>query len=253
MRPRLLIPVFGLLGLLASAPGATAGVSLDGKECRVDSDYSMSLSPERLTLGREDGRPARIEMAGGRLWIDGEAIELDAADRERVLRFERAVRELAPEVRAITGEAIEIAYSALTEVAIALGDKPEPMLERLERSRAALESRLLGAGDGLEVDGALIENTVETLVGEFVPLLIGQITTAAVSAALSGDRTRIREIEARAETMEAEIERSVEAHADALKRRAEALCPKLAALDEIDDALEVRGPDGKPLALLSVR
>jgi hypothetical protein len=44
--------------------------------------------------------------------VDGRAVTLTPADREKLLKFEQEVRAMMPEVRAIALEALEIAYSA---------------------------------------------------------------------------------------------------------------------------------------------
>lgn len=237
--------------LLGLAPFAQAAVSIDNGHCDINSDYDLSVSAERITLDNTKG--SRIEMADGALWIDGERAALGADDVSRVRAFEAQVRRLLPEVRAIGIDALDVAYTAMTEVASALSDNPEKITQRLDSSRKQLEQRLLGDDENsLSVDDAVVEAAVEEMIGEIVPLLVGEITSAAVAAALTGDEERIKAIEARADAMEARIERTVEARAALLEARAEALCPSLIALDEIDNALEVRLADGSPLALLEV-
>lgn len=238
---------------LTAAVGAQAAISIDNDGCKVDSPYDLTIASDHIEFSRDRGEPERIVMADGQLRIDGDAITLSAEDSARVRAFEDGVRELLPEVRAIGAEAIEIAYTAMSEVAIGLSDKPEPMLKRLERSRAELEQTLLTTNSTVNLDEAVIEAAVEELVGEFVPLLVGQVATAAIAAALSGNEARIEEIEARADAMEARIESQVEARAELLEERAESLCGRIAALDEIDDALDLRLADGSPLQLLRVK
>jgi hypothetical protein len=237
--------------LLALAPLAQAAVSVDSGHCQINSDYDLSVDAQRIAF--DNTRGSRIEMADGALWIDGEPAALSAEDVTRVRAFEAQVRRLLPEVRAIGIDAIDVAYTALNEVASALSDKPETITRRLDSSRELLEERLLGSDENsLSMDDAVVDAAVEEMVGEIVPLLLGEITRAAIAAALTGDEARVKEIEARADAMEARIERTVEARASLLEARAEALCPSLIALDEIDNALEVRLADGSPLALLKV-
>lgn len=238
--------------MLAGA-GAQAGIAIDANRCDLDSDYGLAIEPDRLVFTRHDGTPTRIEMAGGQMRIDGEPVALSQADRARVRAFEAGVRELVPEVRAIAMEAVEIAFTALHEVAIGLSGDPQPILDRMEASRARLVRQLAGDERRLVIDEAQVETAVEELVGELVPELVGQITTAAIAAALSGDEDKVKDIQARADGLEAQIEAKVEPRAEALKTRADALCPQIAELDALDEAFEVRLAGGERLDLLQVK
>ncbi|HBK55781.1 MAG TPA: hypothetical protein DDZ76_05775 [Xanthomonadales bacterium] len=243
-----------LAALVAAAPCvASATVSIDAVSCDVHSDYDLTIEADRVVFEREQSAPLRVEMSDGLLWIDGELLDLSSQDRGRVRAFETRVRALVPEVRAIGIEALDVAYTALTEVASALSDEPEALNKRLAASRAELESHFLGSdANGFTIDEKAVEVAVETMVGEFVPVLVGQITTAAIAAALTGDEQRVKQIEARAKAMETRIEQEVEARADRLEARAEALCPKLIELDDIENAFDIRLDDGSPLALMEI-
>ena len=99
-----------LFGLALAA--ATASAAAHGEKfgmCDIDSDYGLQITPQALLFSRDDGAPARIEMARGELRIDGHAIAISDADRERLLRYEATVRELVPEAKALASEAVEIA------------------------------------------------------------------------------------------------------------------------------------------------
>lgn len=50
--------------------------------------------------------------------------------------------------------------------------------------------------------------------------------------------------------METAIERDVEARAERLEKRAEALCPSVADLDVIESSLDLRLADNQPLDLV---
>lgn len=238
-----------LAALVLAATPALAKVHA----CDMDSDYDVSLSADAITFTREQGSPREVVMRQGRLSVNGVEVALDAADRERVRIFEHDARALVPEVRAIALDAVEIAFAAMTEVARGLAPDNPGLHEKLDRARADLVTQFDRPDDHFRIDEDAIEASVERLVGEITPTLVGEVTTAAIAAALSGDETKVKAIEQRAERMEQEIEAKVEARAQALEARADALCPRIAALDELDDALAYRLDDGSALELLSVR
>jgi hypothetical protein len=77
--------------------------------------------------------------------------------------------------------------------------------------------------------------------------MIGDIVGGAISAAFSGDGSRLK----RMENIEVQIDAKVKPRAAALERRAEGLCRRLVELDGIDDSLEYRY-EGRPLNLLRI-
>ena len=66
--------------------------------------------------------------------------------------------------------------------------------------------------------------------------MIGDIVGGAISAAFSGDASRLK----RMENLDAQIEARVKPRAEALEQRAEGLCRRMVALDRLDNALEYR-------------
>lgn len=241
------------LAAALSAPlsQAMAEVNID-TQCDVESDYELTIERERLVFLKDGG--GEIAFAKGRLFVDGKAQDLSRADSSRVAEFERSVRALEPEVKSIARDAVEIAVVALSRVIDTFAS---------EANRASFVAEL-DAMRG-EIDG-LIEQTHSTRGarnGEFeakakefaermAPRIAGEFASQAMTAALSGDETKVAAIEAKADRFEKEIEASVEAPAKALEARANALCPRIKALDLIESEFELRLPDGQPLNLVEV-
>lgn len=234
--------------MLASAP-ALADINV----CDMDSDYDVALSPDAITFTRDEGQPRRVAMHDGRLQVDGQEADLSADDRARVRQFEHDARALVPEVRAITLEAVEIAFTAMTEVAHGLAPDNRKLAAQLEQTRADLLAQFDRPTEHFRIDEDAISASVERLVGEITPTLIGEVTSTAIAAALSGDESKANALERRADRMGQDIEARIKPRADALEARADALCPRFAALDTIDNALAWRLQDGSALELLRTR
>lgn len=220
--------------------------------CGVESDYDLTIGNEVLTFSRSAGTPQRIEMRDGRLTIDGAAQTLSAADTARIASYERDIRGMVPEVKAIAVDAVGIATEAVVQVAAAFAG---------ERGNAAAVAKLeqLGADIGRRIDASVstsewredeFNEAIESMTAELVPMLVGDIAALAVSAALTGDEAGLAEIEAKATSLERDVEARVAKRADAIEARAEKLCPRVLALDEIEKALELRLADGSQLDLV---
>ena len=217
--------------------------------CDVESDYELHVTPRSVILTREHGTPDAVLMREGRLFVDGKWIARSAADSKRIAQYERETRAVLPLARQIGHDAAEIAFTVLGEVASGFSSDPAATRAKLAKARTSLDARLSRSISANHFNSDHLGEGIGRTVAELVPSLIGDIVGGAVRAALTGDTARMR----RMESMDKDIEARVEPRAKALERRAEALCRHMQALDDIDDALDYRLPDGRPLDLLDAK
>jgi hypothetical protein len=237
---------------LVAAFAVSGSVHADGLHtCEFESDYDLRIEPRGIVFHRDGGAPARVEMRDGRLLVDGETIALAADDRERVRAIEARIRELVPEVKALALDGVGIATEAVTQVALAFaGGDAEKVIARMDELGAELRARIERSDDSGDWNDAEFERAIGRLTGEIVPLLVGDITSLAVKAALSGDERGARALEQRVKAMERELETRVEQRSRSLEARADALCPRIEELARLESALEVRLARNQALELL---
>jgi hypothetical protein len=248
---------------LALAAGATSpafaehGFHVDTDHCgnNYGTAFDVDVRPSGIAFSRDDGSPGKVFMHDGALRVDGKDISVSTTDADSLRRYESDVRALVPEVAAIAREGIDIGFAAMTSVTAAFaedGDSRARMVDKLKRKRIDAQKRIddtLGAGHWHREDtDRLVEDAVSDSVGD----LVGTVTAGAVSAALSGDQAKVAALEARANSLDAAIKREVDTRADALEKRAHALCPKLAELDGIQKQWQFRLADGSRLRLMTV-
>lgn len=239
---------------IAGSNMAHAGIDLQGADCGLHSDYSMSVKPDALVFTRKDGAPREVVIAAGTLRVDGQVVELGKADRERVLGIEHGVRDVLPQVREIVHDAIQIAFDAVTEVSGAFAKDAQAArasAERLARTAADIR-RQIDANENLTAwQGEELDRLVDQAVGTLVAEIVGNVAGEAVSVALAGDEKAAAELEARADGIDAKVERIVAKRSRELEKRADAICPRLRTLARLGSELEVR-PGGRRLQLASV-
>jgi len=80
---------------------------------------------------------------------------------------------------------------------------------------------------------------------------VSKVTASAVTAALSGDQSKVAALEARADSLDKSIDKEIDARADRLSERAKALCPRLQALDQLQQQFQFRLADGSRLQLVT--
>lgn len=251
-------PIFSTvaMALALSSAGAMARVHIDGDHCDIDSGYSTRIEAGRITFTNDTTHQVLALLPGGMVEVDGKPFALDDADRARTLDFERTLRKLVPEAKALAVDAVAIAFEAVAHVSTAFasnGHEARESARRIARTADELK-RSINARDswGPHSDreiGELIEGTVGSLIGE----MVGNITAQAVKVALSGDEAAVAELEARAGSIEKNVEKAVEKRADELEQRADALCQRVKELDRIESQISARLPDGSAFDLVTIK
>lgn len=217
--------------------------------CDVESDYDLTINQKSVILTRDSGTPKWIVIRQDRLFVDDRWVQLGAEDRKRIGAFDKGVREAMPLASAIGRDAAEIAFTALGEVAAGFSDEPARTRARLDTARRQIDARLARSVTANRFNGDALGEGIGEAVGDVLPTLIGDIVGGAVGAALSGDTSRLRAMEG----LDAKIEAQVKPRAELLEKRADQLCLRMIALDELDNALAYRLPNGNRLDMLDAR
>jgi hypothetical protein len=251
-------PVFaiGILVLTLGSGRSVAALELDAGDCDVDSPYATRIDADRIAFSNEDTHTVVQLLANGRVEVDGHALSLSAADAAQVAEFERVVRGIVPEAKALAVDAVAIAFEAVGHASTAFaknGHEARESARRIARSaeelqRSIQERDTWGPHADREI-GRLIEGAVGSLVGE----MVGNITAQAINVALSGDEAAIAELEARAESIEKTVEEAVEKRAREIEARADALCRRVQELDRIESKITARLPDGSAFDVVRLK
>jgi hypothetical protein len=252
MRPSIL--VFALAaGLAVGSTAHAGGLHVNQQQCHFGTDYDVLVQPAGIRFERAQGSPGNVFMHDGALSVDGREVALSAADATRLRTYERQVRTLLPEVAAIAREGVDIGFGALATVAATFADSPaerSALGAQLDTQRKqALAAVDNGLGRGVWRQHS-VEGLMQNQVAGAVSTLVSTVTAKAVKAALSGDSHQVEALQARTGTLERTLEHEVEARADKLGERAEALCPRMAQLDALQQQFEFRLADGSRLALV---
>ncbi|WP_199100169.1 DUF2884 family protein [Dyella sp. ASV21] len=221
--------------------------------CGYTTDYDVRVNASGIDFWRDAGKPAQVNIHDGQLRVDGRDISVSADDAARLRTYEAEVRGLLPEVAGIAREGVNIGYAAMRTVMITFAESESDrrrMVDRLDENRRQALARIdngLGKGVWQHHD---MDETIADGIGESVSDLVGKITGEAVTAALSGNQSKVAALQARAESLDKSIDREVNARSDALNRRSEALCPRLTQLDQLQQQFQFRLQDGSRLQLL---
>ena len=243
--------------MLSSAVLATPSASADDRsvdiniDCDMHSQYQVSMNGQAFLFENDTGRDTRLVLGGGKLFINGKQSALTPADQQRIDTFEAELRLLVPEARKVVAEAVSIAIDALSEVSIALsgdqGKRADYNKARAKALAAIDDSKTLPIFNVDSIDGI-----VDRLVAEFVPDIASSALAFAMKAMFAGEEKN-KAMDARMDAMDKELDARVEARAKDLEPLAEAMCKRIQGMDAIDDSLEIRLPNGKPINFLDTK
>ena len=246
----------GLLALTLGAAGSAAALEVDVEDCDVDSPYSTRIDADRIAFSHDKTHSVVSVLGNGRVEVDGRALSLSAADAAKVAEFERVAREIVPEAKALAIDAVGIAFEAVGHVSTAFAENGHDAREsarRIARSAQELQRSIRERDSWGPHSDREIERIIEGAVGSLIGEIVGNITAQAVNVALSGDTRAIAELEARAASIEKNVEEAVEKRASEIEARADALCKRVQELDRIESNITARLPDGSAFDLVRVK
>ena len=243
------------VALVALLPWRAAMAQDDLDVCQVESSYDVTLTSGGLLFDRATPTPMRVLVHDGRLQVDGRPVALGAADRQRMQRFEQTARALAPKVKAIALQGVDLAAGAVREQA----RESTPQLAgsgeldaRLDAIAADLKARIQRSDSSHDWHGTAFQQYVNQHVTTIVPLLASDLLQQAMQVAISGDLDGASELRDRAAHLADSLRTRVYGKLAVLKPRIRELCPAVREMDQLENDLDADLPGGSRLNLLSV-
>lgn len=241
--------------LLAAGLAVLLHVNAVHAACPLQSAYDVTVTADALLFDRASGAARRIEVRNGGLSDRGKAIAVNAADRDRLLRFERTARSLVPRIRQIGLRAVDIAAAAIREEAALNSPRSaaNPQLAaRLDARTADLKARIAKSNSSKDWRGQAFNRYTTEALGDVLPLVGGDIAQAALDATMRGDFNTAARMAERGAGLRTALESRVRTKLAALQPTMDALCPGLRSLDDLEAAVTAPLADGTRLDLLQV-
>ncbi|HEY0973914.1 MAG TPA: DUF2884 family protein [Solimonas sp.] len=226
------------LGLLATSLTTTA-VAHDSPMalCDYELAYEVSVSDQddvHLRAPDEDWH-----LQGERLHRNDRELSLSATEREQLLHYREDLARLTREVNRVAVDGAMLGIEALTITLATLGNDrdADALGARLARVGGQLQTQL----DGRQLPpGRIGDDLVSEAIGEEIAALAGSIAlkiTGGIASLVVGAIFDPGAAEARSRHIERTVERRIEPRADALARRADAICADLRTLDAQERAI----------------
>jgi hypothetical protein len=221
--------------------------------CHASSSYDVTLKTDSLLFERASPAPFHAELQQGALRTDGVAVRLNAEDQDRLALFERDLRALAPRVRTVAQNGVDMAVRAMRTEADGMGlgvDTRAEFDRRLSAHASELKRRIATSRSTHDWQGDAADQAMNQIGADLLPLLAADLGQQAINAALGGDLQTAASLRDRAADLATELQPRLQQRMQALRPQIEALCPSIQRLAELQQG--VRGSDGRPLNLLQV-
>lgn len=221
--------------------------------CHASSSYDVTLQPESILFDRPAPAPMRVELHDGSLRADAVAVSLTPPQQDRVSVFERDVRALAPRVRQVARNGVDMAMQALRAEVDGLGLSAATRVEfdrRLAAHATELKQRIARSQSTHDWQGDLIQQYADRISADLMPLVAGDLGQQAIDAAMSGDLQAAASLRDRAGSLVTSLQPRLQQRMQALRPQIEALCPAIQRLARLQQGL--RDSHGQPLNLLQV-
>lgn len=221
--------------------------------CHASSSYDLTIAPGTLLFDRADPAPRRIELRAGKLLIDGAQAHVNTEDSDRLVLFERELRDVLPKARSVGERGVDLATQAVRAETAALdltADTQSELDHRLASHAADLKRRIAVSNSTHDWQGGAFDSYADDVAADIVPLLAADLGTQAVSAALTGDLDAAATLRDRAAHLADGFQKRIERRMQALRPQIQTLCPSIVRLYELQR--DIRGPNGHPLDLLQI-
>jgi hypothetical protein len=238
--------------LLASATCALHAQDLAGT-CHASSSYDVTLKRDSLMFDRPAPAPFHVDIQQGHLRTDGVDVRLNAEDQDRLALFERELRALAPRVRALAQNGVDMAVQAMRAEASSVGMSDDTRAEferRLQAHATELKQRIADSNSTHDWQGDAADQYTNQIAADLVPLVAADMGQQAINAALNGDVQTASDLRDRAANLATQLEPRLRQRMQGLRPQIEALCPSIQRLADLQQG--VRGANGRPLDLLQV-
>ncbi len=239
-----------LMLMLGAAP---LGAQDLASTCHATSSYDVTLNADNVVFDRAGPPPLRVEIQHGSLRTDGVTVRLDAEDQDRMTLFERDLRALAPRVRAVAQNGVDVAVQAMRAEAGSMHLSPatRPELEqRLNDLARQLKQRIAISRSTHDWDADAFSQYANQMVGELMPLVASDLGQQAIDAALNGDLQAAAALRDQAASLANGIQPRLLQRMQALRPQIQALCPSIRALSKLQQGM--RAGNGQPLDLVQI-
>jgi len=223
------------------------------EQCSVNFNYGVIIDPNHIRM-IEDSRTVVQINGENQLFVEGREIELNTEQQQLISQFSQGIRNQVPEIVSIAIEGVDIGLKAVNKAIGSLTGENSASQQKIQTKFDELKWRIrtrfnqsannyyIAPQDFADFDD-IFTGEFEQEIEEIISDSIGTILLAVGEAMISdntdsrGGEQRLSTFDERMENLGKDLELEISASANALEKKAEQFCLKLATLDEIESKI----------------
>lgn len=242
---RTTFPLLASLILAATISTASTEAGASETHCDIELGSEIAMSDEVIRISNEGSDVVLTNKNS--VYLDYQELTLTDEQRLAVERYASEIRQTIPEIVTIALEGVEIALSALSEVAYGLfeAEPPVALTDAIAKINTVVDERVryekgeyfITSGKLTGIDSAMeqIEPAIESAISASIGQMFTDIGTALAEG---GDvSVNIEKMTARFEGMGERVEARMQDKADLLESRADQLCDQVKTLASSEQEL----------------
>lgn len=223
--------------------------------CNFQLEHDLLIDRHEVVLQKDQQDLWRIDSQG-QLWLEGKKHATDQDTQQLLQQYQAGVRQQANATVDIVTQALELATDAVAQVVTELSGKPLTAHPSLQQAFAKIQqtndniivrrdNTLLLKGSELSQLDHTFDTEFEKAVEDLVQDSIGNIMLQIGKAMSSGEGSFEQRMEAFGQRMERfgeRLEAGLQAKAELIEQRGEALCAEMQTLNTVENTLQQRLP-----------
>ncbi|HXE77156.1 MAG TPA: DUF2884 family protein [Rhodanobacter sp.] len=250
MRPRLFYSSL-LLGLLSLGVGVPLQAQDLAATCHASSSYDLTLQPRQLVFERATPGPTRVVIGAGTLGVDGVLVHGAGEQPDQVRAFERELRALVPQVRAVATRGVDLATQSVRDEVAGLGldnASRDELDSHLAAHASTVKQRIATSQSTKDWHGSALEQYAADLSADLLPTIGADLGQQALQAMAGGDAQGALALRDKAVGLATGLQARMRQQLQALRPAVAALCPSVQRLLELQQGW--KDAQGRPLQLL---
>jgi len=226
------------------------------KQCSVNFNYGVIIDPSHIRI--VDMGQTVIQINGEyQLFVEGHEIQLKPEQQQLINQFSLGIREQVPEIVSIAIDGVEIGLKAVNKAIGSLTGENSASQQKVQAKfdelKARIRTRFNQSANNYYIAPQDFDDFDDIFTGEFEQEIeeiisdsIGTILLAVGEAMINDNsddngghsEQRISTFDDRLDAMGKDLELEISASANALGKKAEKFCLKLAELDNIESEIQ---------------
>ncbi len=230
--------------------------AVQAQQCDINFAHGVIIDPAHIRIVNQGQTYVQVN-GEHQLFVNGREVKLSPEQQAQLSEYTAGIREQVPAIVSIAIEGVELGLKAVNKVISGLtGENSashQQFQEKFDEMKWRLRARFNHSDDSYyiapqdfddfdEVFAGEFEKEIESIVSDSVGTILIAVGEAMTHREEQSSEQRVETFDQRIETMANDIKLGISNQANALEVKAEKICARLIALDEIENRLQLEIP-----------